>query len=185
MKTRLTIGLLLLAAGCACTQAQVKSKPNLSGTWIVDATRSEKTNNPLEDSETSVTIQHNDPEIKLVRTLAAFTLTSTYFSDGRGETYKDPASGHELKSKTKWDGDKLVTRYTGPAVWDRRRNQHGYNRRMETIEGRQDLNEKNHRPRSAQRPGQSKRRSSGAAITGIQKSLQSQEALTSCFSLKP
>jgi hypothetical protein len=113
MKRRLTIGLLLLASCCVCTQAQVKSKPNLSGTWIVDATRSEKTNNPLEDSETSVTIQQNDPEIKLVRTLGSFTVTSIYFSDGRGETHKDPATGHELKSKTKWDGDKLVTRYTG------------------------------------------------------------------------
>lgn len=116
MKRRLTIGLLLLASYCICAQAQIKSKPNLSGTWIVDASKSEKTSNPLEDSETSVTIQQNDPEVKLLRTLGSFTVTSIYFSDGRGETYKDPATGHELKSKTKWDGDKLVTRYTGRRI---------------------------------------------------------------------
>ena len=38
------------------------------------------------------------------------------FSDERGETYKSPVSGMSGKSKTKWDGDKLVIHYIGGGI---------------------------------------------------------------------
>ena len=52
----------------------------------------------------------------MVRQYESFGLPLLYFSDERGETYKDPISGQGIKSKTKWDGDKLVTHYFGRRV---------------------------------------------------------------------
>jgi hypothetical protein len=114
VKKQLLGALVLATCFCPAPGAQVRSKPDLSGTWVVDKTRSEKSDNPLEDSETSVTIQQNDPEIRMVRRFSsaggAFEVPLVYYSDQRGQDYKDPATGQSLKSKTKWDGDKLVRR---------------------------------------------------------------------------
>ena len=106
----------VIALSVSFAQTQVKSKPNLSGTWTVDFTKSEKTNNAFEDSEKSVTIQHTEPEIRMIRQYGSFSLPLIVFSDERGETYKSPVSGMSGKSKTKWDGDKLVIHYIGGGI---------------------------------------------------------------------
>jgi hypothetical protein len=112
----------LVVVGCltlccySLTQAQSKPKPNLAGVWIVDSAKSEKTNNPLEDAEKSVTIQQNEPEIRITHRLDSFSFLAVYFSDQRGETFKSPAGGPGIQSKTKWDGDKLVIHYVGGGI---------------------------------------------------------------------
>ena len=111
MKTRrLLIASLLAACAGASASAQVKSKPDLSGVWLVDQSKSEKTNSPLEDSEISVTIQQNEPEIKMVRRYQMTSLVINYFTDGREISTKKLIASDVLKATTKWDGDKLVNR---------------------------------------------------------------------------
>jgi hypothetical protein len=95
------------------SRAQTKSKPDFSGTWVVDKTRREKSNNSLEDSETSLVIEQHDPEIRVVRKFGELALQAVYYTDQRGETHQDLSSRQAIKSKTRWDGDKLVTRYSG------------------------------------------------------------------------
>ncbi len=110
MRQTLIIILLLAAGTCFSVSAQVKSKPNLAGVWIVDQSRSDKTNIPLEDAETSIAIEQAEPEIKMVRKYAGTSLTVQYFTDGREVSSKDPLGVQTVKSKTKWEGDKLVSR---------------------------------------------------------------------------
>jgi hypothetical protein len=98
---------------CVLAEAQSKPKPNLAGVWIADSAKSEKTNNPLEDDEKSITIEQNDPEVKISHKFESFSFTTVYFSDGRGETVKGPSGGITIQSRTKWDGDKLVIHYVG------------------------------------------------------------------------
>src|SRR4051812_49430980 len=87
----------------ALAAAQDKAKPNLSGSWIVDSAKSEKTNNFIEDSEKSITIEQHDPEIKITRKFESFSIPIVYYSDERGETFKSPANPIAVQSKTKWD----------------------------------------------------------------------------------
>jgi hypothetical protein len=101
---------------CSLAYSQSKPKPNISGKWIVDFARSEKTNNSMEDAEQSVTIQQNDPEIRMVRQFNSVPAPFVVFSDERGESYKSPVTGVSIKSKTKWDGDKLVIHYLGGSL---------------------------------------------------------------------
>jgi len=109
MARRSLFALLLAACACLSVSAQVKSKPDLRGVWVVDQSRTDKTNNLLEDSETSITIEQTEPDIKMVRRYAGTSVVFQYFTDGREVTRKDPF-GEVVKSKTKWDGDKLVSR---------------------------------------------------------------------------
>jgi hypothetical protein len=114
----------LVAVGCltlccySLAEAQSKPKPNLAGTWIVDSAKSEKMNNLFEDSESSMTIQQNDPEIRMARQFKVVSkpVTFVFFSDDREENHKNPITGMETKARTKWDGDKLVIHYTGSGV---------------------------------------------------------------------
>jgi len=101
------------------------AKPDLSGTWAFDRTRSNVAPRSVANAE--IKISHHDPELKISTTITingnAQQRELTYFSDGRGET--NPATqwisnrpdGNvphpaETKSKTKWIGDRIVTRTT-------------------------------------------------------------------------
>ncbi len=90
--------------------AQEKPKPDLSGVWVVDQTRSDKSNNTLENSEISVTIQQTENEITMVRRYQALSLTVKYFTDGREVSTKGSSGASVVKARTKWDGDKLTSR---------------------------------------------------------------------------
>ena len=106
--------LVLLCSALAA--AQNKPKPNLSGTWIIDSAKSENSNNFLEDSVKSVTIEQNELEIKITRKLDRVSIPAIFYTDGRGETYKSPGSSMGMQSKTKWDGDKLVIHFVGGGI---------------------------------------------------------------------
>jgi hypothetical protein len=112
MNKPLLVVFTMAACFCPTSRAQVKSKPDFSGTWVVDKIRSEKTNIPLEDSETSLVIEQHDAEIRMVRKFGEMALQAVYYTDQRGDTHQEPLSRQAIKSKTRWDGDKLVTRYS-------------------------------------------------------------------------
>jgi hypothetical protein len=107
--------ILLTAIGFSLAQAQDKPKPNLSGKWVVDLTRSEKTGNFLEDSELSVIIEQHEPEIRLTSRFESLNaaVPFVFYTDGRDASYVNPGTRSTVKTKTKWEGDKLVIHFTG------------------------------------------------------------------------
>lgn len=101
-------------------------KPNLSGMWALDRSSS-KVSKSLSGADETVEITHAEPELKIRRYVTVNGQMSekelVYFTDGRGETNPattwlasnpDPRAPHpkETKSKTKWSGERIVTRAT-------------------------------------------------------------------------
>jgi len=122
-------GLLMLAFSptSEAQNAGSKTKADFSGTWLLDNKKSNSSGLTTRP-DLPITISHVDPEFRV-------TLPSelngqivkhefVYFTDGRGETNEatsalttnpSPAKPEDLrnqvtKSKTKWSGDKIVTR---------------------------------------------------------------------------
>ncbi len=122
--------ILICVVGTAPAQQKqktVKSKPDLTGTWLLDPSRSNVGSSRTPDRPLKIT--HHDPELKITcRVEYNGQVTGQdliYYSDGRGET--NPTTmflststdmnpqGHDkdvTKSKTTWSGNKLVTRST-------------------------------------------------------------------------
>lgn len=128
--------LILWVASCAVLcPAQDKatsgqSRPDLSGTWVRNSSKSKN----IGPASVTVTISHKEPEIKITRKVVLKgkeTITDgVYFTDGRGEknmsrfggaivlglpsqpssTNQGRSQSVEARSKTKWDGNKLVSR---------------------------------------------------------------------------
>src|SRR5436190_10565035 len=110
---------LFLTAVCAwVAQAQDKPRPNLDGKWIVDLAKSERTSNFFEDSEVWVTIEQHEPEIRMTRKFESITpaVPLVYYTDGRDASSVSPGSTSTVKTKAKWDGDKLVIHFTGARI---------------------------------------------------------------------
>lgn len=132
-------GLLLILCVAACvvvSPAQVKNssaqdRPDLTGTWERNPSKSESPFGAVPGSS-SLTISHKEPELWIIRKSSNkgedSINDSTYYSDGRGDmnipTFGTaisvgPANSNdaksikpsgEVKSKTKWEGSKLVSR---------------------------------------------------------------------------
>ncbi len=103
--------LLLLAAIAGVSQGQKgsadkHSKPDLSGTWILDKARSAKV-----DYDLTLHIVHREPEITITRTFVDAAgerkEESVYYTDGRGDAVTDKLQ-HIYKPVTKWRGNTLV-----------------------------------------------------------------------------
>lgn len=117
---------LAFASPLVAQNKPAKPKPDLTGTWLLDAKKSNSvglTRRP----DLPIKISHQDPELRI-------TLTSesngqlverpfVYFTDGRGEdnqatamlTTNPGAPPRDLqkertKSTTRWSGNKIVTR---------------------------------------------------------------------------
>ena len=115
------ITLLLLACALPCLGQEnpgkqaARNKPDFSGTWSLDRSKSElgRLGQRMANVELTYVIIHKDPELKVIRkTGAAAQGESAYYSDGRGETNPNLLGRGDVKSKTKWDGTKLVSRST-------------------------------------------------------------------------
>ena len=125
MRVRKVITLLCLAVSiCAAQNADNgagKNKPNLSGTWVLDKSKSAKL-----DYDLTLVIVHREPEIKINRMLKAGSEEqveeSLFYTDGRAEW--DSRKGYwDNKSITRWSGAKLVRRSSGSnPLSDGRRN---------------------------------------------------------------
>jgi hypothetical protein len=86
--------------------ADKRSKPDLSGTWVLDKTRSAKV-----DYDLILEIVHREPEITITRTFVERASErkeeSVYYTDGRAEAVKEKLQ-HIYKPVTKWRGTTLV-----------------------------------------------------------------------------
>ncbi len=118
----LTALLLLLAcATLAATQGdkkkEGKSYPDFSGTWELDNSKSEFgpfTDRPLSRAESTLVVEHKEPELKIKRTLKLNGQEEVkqfaYYTDERGETNPSALGFGNVESKTKWDGGKVLAR---------------------------------------------------------------------------
>ena len=121
--TLLCLCLLLLACPAPAAAARDdkkkndKPRPDLSGTWELDRPKSDFglfRDRPVSKADSTLVVAHRDPELKITRTLRLNgqqeTKEFTYYTDGRGETNPATIGAGEVKSKTKWDGDKVAAR---------------------------------------------------------------------------
>ncbi|MET0650528.1 MAG: hypothetical protein ABW208_28290 [Pyrinomonadaceae bacterium] len=123
----LTLCLLACAAAAPAIddKKKGKSRPDLSGTWQLDRSKSKYglfNDLPLSKADSALVVEHKDPELKIRRTLSLKEQQEVnefaYYTDGRGETNQATLGVGEVKSKTKWDGDKVVSeaRATRPGL---------------------------------------------------------------------
>ena len=118
---------LVLSLAAAGQSVKSKPKTDFSGTWLLDT---RKSNSPGLTSrpDLPITITHRDPEFRVVLSSESNAQIAkrefVYFTDGRGETNEatsvlstNPSAtkpeelrNQVTKSKTKWSGDKIVTR---------------------------------------------------------------------------
>ena len=107
MFRKATLTALTVVAFAASLLAQ--SKPNFSGTWKLNTSKSDFGPLPAPDSQMNV-IEHNDPALKVATTAEGAqgkqNFTSTYTTDGKEVT--NTRGPQEIKSTVTWDGDKLV-----------------------------------------------------------------------------
>src|SRR3989442_672191 len=120
---RLLRGKILCLVLFICTHAfafqepkdppNTKAKPDFSGTWILESS----TVDGLALVEKALVILHHDPEMRVGRKIIANgheqLVELVYFTDGRGETnplFRNSDRFESVKSKTKWKGNRLVSR---------------------------------------------------------------------------
>ncbi|MEP7365933.1 MAG: hypothetical protein ABI972_21975 [Acidobacteriota bacterium] len=111
MGTKYATGLrsALLVAALSLT---AMAKPNLTGTWKLDASKSEFGPMPGPSSMTRV-INHTDPTMTVKTTQAGqrgeFTTELKYTTDGK-ESVNTTRMG-DVKSVVAWEGDTLIVKY--------------------------------------------------------------------------
>jgi hypothetical protein len=120
---------ILFVVPCSAQDKKDSSqpKPDLSGTWELDQSRSVSSVGSRPKRSVTLTISHKEPEIKFMRRGNTdgkeFNNDAVFYTDNRGEsnpsvfqtalgmggTSGSSVKSDELKSKTKWDGNKLVS----------------------------------------------------------------------------
>jgi hypothetical protein len=102
-----TFSLMLLTLAVGLIQAQ--AKPNLSGTWVLNVSKSDFGPLPAPDSETHK-ITHADPDLKVnvaqKGQMGDVSYDEAFNTDGKEMT--NNVAGNEFKSTAKWDGDDLT-----------------------------------------------------------------------------
>ena len=114
-RTLLSIAVLLTFAASFAAAAQ--DKPNFSGTWVIDLTKSDFGPLPVPESM-SLVVTHKDPALKIVSKqkgeMGEVTNERNVTTDGKDSTNKlntgmgDPQT---IVSKTSWSGKTLVSTY--------------------------------------------------------------------------
>jgi hypothetical protein len=90
--------------------------PDLSGTWKID--RNLSTYGRLKDLDDLIfIISQNDPVLNVKRVLKKKRHKDrmselNYYTDGRGEKIQFLFGGEQFNSKTGWEGDRLVSKFT-------------------------------------------------------------------------
>jgi hypothetical protein len=119
-------GIVLLSLAAALGQVNVSNlqgsdkakseaaKPDFSGTWSRDNAKSSGLQGALADAALTMVIVHHDPELKISRSIKfndqERSQELAYYTDHRGETNPATFGRGDLKSKTKWDKNKIESR---------------------------------------------------------------------------
>jgi hypothetical protein len=127
------LGLWLLMSVTLClaqddkTKSGAKPRPDLSGNWTLDRSKSDFgrfEGSAIAKADVMMTITWTDPEFRVMRKMNLKGEDHSgdwlFYTDGRGETNPALLGGtKDLKTKTKWSGSKLVSKasysrsYTG------------------------------------------------------------------------
>ena len=119
LTTLLCLCLLACAAAAAGDDKKKEEHPDLSGTWTLDRSKSDFglfSDRPIGRAEMTVVVEHREPELKITRTMRVNgheeTRALAYYTDGRGEANPGLFGVSEIKSKTAWEGERVVARAT-------------------------------------------------------------------------
>ncbi len=115
------LSLLALVSTCAALDDKKKdagaSHPDFTGTWRLDKSKSDFgpfTDSPVIKADVSLTIRQVEPELKVSRRMSRDgheeTQELVFYTDERGESNPATLGRVGVKSKTKWERDKLVSR---------------------------------------------------------------------------
>lgn len=116
-KLALCLWLSVCAAMCAAQESKksARARPDLSGVWTLDKSRSDFgpfRDSPVAQADVTWAVAHNEPELKITRRATREGREEVqefaYYSDGRGELNPSTVGRVGVKTKTKWDGDKLT-----------------------------------------------------------------------------
>jgi hypothetical protein len=116
MKPRLSLA-VCGAALLLTLSAAAQGIPDFSGTWTLDAAKSDFGPMPPPESVVMV-IDHKEPALKVATTqksqMGDASNESTYTTDGKENLNKmrSPGGDQDVKSTTKWSGKTLVTSRT-------------------------------------------------------------------------
>ena len=113
MKVLISILCLLLALGVCIGQIQnnsrTKTRPNLSGVWALDNSKSDLMQNVV---DYVLTIVHQEPEVRMTKKYRQggreVSQETVYYTDGRPEF--NSLKGRDPEPITRWQGNKLVRR---------------------------------------------------------------------------
>ena len=117
MKTMTTRLSLAAAAVIFAATLSAQGLPNFTGTWSLDAAKSDFGPIPPPESIVMV-IDHKEPTLKVSATqktpMGEATNDSTYTTDGKENVNKmrSPVGEQDVKSTTKWNGKALATSRT-------------------------------------------------------------------------
>jgi hypothetical protein len=105
----------LIAAVCIAASVAFAAAPNFSGTWKLNASKSDFGQFPAPSSMVQ-TINHDDPklkvEVKQAGEMGEFSFAMNYTTDGK--ECKNPGfGGTETKSIVKWEGELLTIEMKG------------------------------------------------------------------------
>ena len=115
MKKTLVASSLILVLAAVSALAQ-DAKPNFSGTWNMDLSKSDFGPVPAPDSLVAV-IEHKEPSVKITTTQKGqqgeIVNERILTTDGKENTNKMRMMGgeQEIKSTSKWNGKKLTTAF--------------------------------------------------------------------------
>jgi hypothetical protein len=118
MKRMITfLACLLLTLSTPAAPSLAQAKPNLSGSWTLDLARSNfgrLGNAQFKNARMSLKISHREPELKITRNAnlggQSRNHNLSYFTDGRGESNPNILSNETMRSKTRWEGARLISR---------------------------------------------------------------------------
>jgi hypothetical protein len=116
MKARVYLAACAALLALAISTA-AQGLPNFTGTWTLDAAKSDFGPMPPPESVVMV-IDHKEPTVKVTTTqksqMGESSNDSTYTTDGKENVNKmrGPAGDQDVKSTTKWNGKMLATSRT-------------------------------------------------------------------------
>ena len=116
MKARVYLAACAALLALAISTA-AQGLPNFTGTWTLDAAKSDFGPMPPPESVVMV-IDHKEPTVKVTTTqksqMGESSNDSTYTTDGKENVNKmrGPAGDQDVKSTTKWNGKTLATSRT-------------------------------------------------------------------------
>ena len=110
---KIFVACLLLVTGAVFAAGQSPVPAELSGTWKLNRDKSELQDDyryALSRDEQTLTIDQREPEVRMTRRYASGDANAVIYTDGRAASYRD-TNGETVKSTTKWEGKKLISRY--------------------------------------------------------------------------